>query len=598
MATDEGQGLVRQFLRGRISRREFVVRSLGLGVSAVTVTSVLAACGGDSEGDSGSKLSVKSGGPKTERNPDVIYPEGYVGPIASSKEKLSREKVTLRVLTVQNPQVGDWAKNEFTKWYEERTNVHVEWQVVPSEDAPTKINAMMAAGDVPDVFMLEWGTAFSPAQQLLYGSQGLFIPLNDIIDEYGVEIKRMFEDYPDARSLITATDDNIYTLPNLNDCYHCLGGLNRMWIYQPWLDELGLDMPQTTEEYEQVLKAFKDRDPNGNGQADEIPLMSDSESPLDQYFMGSFLYNPGEPWLVLNDGKLDVTFNKPEWREGLRYMNRLFEQGLIAKESFTQTAEQLQRIGNRQGDVILGASKAWYWGSFLTIDQSSEDARWNDYVTVPTLEGPDGTRTAGWNYYGSVFAGHYVVTNACKNPEVAVMWGDGLYELEATLRSVHGTLGKDVRWAKEGEIGINGKQAVWKQIVTWGTEEMNNHWWGQIGIQYRSNDYRLGEAVDPELPTFEKPLYEHTKEDYYPYRQDKSQQLPPLYMREDQAAQTGELATTINNHVNQMLARFTTGEADIDDNAEWNKYVSTLDRMGLANYVQIHQDAYDEKYGG
>src|SRR5690606_345994 len=196
-----------------------------------------------------------------------------------------------------------------------------------------------------------------------YGSQGLFLPLNDLIDEYCVEVKRIFKDYPDIKELVTANDGNIYTMPYVNDCFHCNCGIERMWIYRPWLDELGLSMPTTLDEFEDVLTAFVNEDPNGNGKRDELPLMAHAHpgwpAPLSNFFMGSFLYNPGgpasnrpNPWLYLNNGKVDFVANKPEWREGLRYQHRLFAKGLIAKESFTQDLEALQRIGDRKGDNI------------------------------------------------------------------------------------------------------------------------------------------------------------------------------------------------------------------------------------------------------
>ncbi|HEX6686846.1 MAG TPA: extracellular solute-binding protein [Candidatus Limnocylindrales bacterium] len=590
MSVDKDRSdLISQFTRNSISRRDFVMRAVGLGLSATSVASVLAACT-DDEGPSGSG-NFKA--PDTKKRTDVLYPEGYVGPIASDKSVLTKDPVTLKVVVKQDPAVGDWAKNAFTEWFEKRTNVRIQWQVVAAEDTMTKVNAMVAAGDLPDVFM---SVGFSPAQEMLYGSQGIFRPLNKYIDDYGVEIKRVFQEYGDTKQIITATDGNIYSMPNLNDCYHCSAGAARTWIYKPWLDKLGLSMPQTTAEFENVLRAFKARDPNGNGQADEIPLMGYSWEGLDTYFMGAYFYNPGEPWLVLNNGKVDVTFNKAQWREGLRYISGLFKQGLLSKESFTQDQEALQRIGNKQGEPILGAARAYYQGSFLTVEDKA-DARWKDYVTVPILKGPSGTRIGPWNYYGAVTSGTIVVTKACKVPELAFMWADAQYELEAILRSTNGVMGEDWRWAKQGEEGLSGKQAVWYAMNKYGSKELNNRTWGLLGVQYRSTDFRAGQAVvDKNNPTFEKPLHQLTEKDYWPYRQDKSMQLPPLNPTEEQAAQIGELATTINNHVKLMTPKFIMGEANIDDEAQWNNYTSTLDRMGLANYLKIYQDAYDKKY--
>jgi putative aldouronate transport system substrate-binding protein len=562
---------------------------MAIGVSATGIVSALAACTGDSDG--GGSRAVK--GPTTNRRDDVLYPDGYVGPVASEKGVITKDPVTLKVVVKQDPAVGDWAKNAFTQWYEKRTNVHVEWNVVSAEDSMTKVNAMVAAGDLPDVFM---SIGFSPAQEMLYGSQGLFRPLNKYIDDYGVETQRMFKDYPDTKQIITSPDKNIYSMPNLNDCFHCSAGSARTWIYKPWLDKLGLKVPQTLPEFEAVLQAFKTRDPNGNGVADEVPFMGYSWEGLDPFFMGSYFYNPGTPWLVLNDGNVDVTFDKPEWREGLRYLANLYKQGMVPKVSFTQDQEALQRVGNNAKAPILGSVRAFFQGSFLTVGADDPKARWRDYVTVPILAGPGGTRVAPWNYYGAVTTGTFVVTKACKNPEVAFMWADGQYELESIVRSTNGVLGEDWQWGKQGETGLTGKQAVWKALTEYGSPKLNGRSWNQLGVQYRSNDFRLAQASDPENPTFEKPLHDDTERDYYSYRQDKSKQLPPLSLSEDQAAQVGDMQTTINNHVTQMTAKFIMGQADVNNDGQWNDYLSTLDRMGLKNYLKIQQDAYQKKY--
>lgn len=531
----------------------------------------------------------------------MIYPDGYVGPRAVRRGPIvaKGKQVTLKVAVMSDAGVADWAENEFSLWYEEQTGVRVEFQVIPVEEAMTKVNAMIASGDIPDVFL---HVDFTEAQLALYGQQGLIVPLNDLIEEYGVEVKRVFDQHPDAKVTVTSTDGRIYSLPNVNDCYHCNAWNNRVWIYQPWLDELGLSAPSTPDELEAVLEASKDRDPNGNGNADEVPFMgyndaADNGSALDTYFMNAFLYNPGDPWLVVDNGKVDIVVNKAGWRDGLRYLNRLYGKGLVAKETFTQSMDQLIRTGTHKDTPVLGASKGGTWFVFTTTDETTEiGRRWKDYVALPPLRGPGGTQVASWDYYQAVTPGHFVITKACKNPAVALMWGDGQYELETVLRAYYGPLDENWRWAKPDETAINDKQALYSGLerADGKTEGLG---WNQFGISYRSNDFRLAERVDPENPTFEKPLYEETARAYFPYKQPKERQLPPLYMTEDQAALTSELATTLSNHVKQSLTKFTLGELDPNNDADWQTYVDTVDQMGLAQYLEAYQQAYDEKYG-
>src|SRR5690606_12209780 len=95
----------------------------------------------------------------------------------------------------------------------------------------------------------------------------------------------------------------------------------------------------------------------------------------------------------------------------------------------------------------------------------------------------------------------FVVTAKCQNPAVAVMWADSQAELGTILRSYCGVEPGSWRYAKPGENGINGKQALWTTKGTWPPE--NGMWWDQNGVDYRSNDFRLGEVADPKAPTFE-----------------------------------------------------------------------------------------------
>ncbi|MEM7032854.1 MAG: extracellular solute-binding protein [Chloroflexota bacterium] len=124
--------------------------------------------------------------------------DGGVSVTAPGTFPIVEEKVSLRVLMVQHPLVEDFETNEFTKWYEEKTNVHIDWELVPSSGATEKLNLVLASGDLPDVIM---DFTVSPAQQTIYGTQGLFLPLNDLIEEYGVETKKMFDASPNVNHL-------------------------------------------------------------------------------------------------------------------------------------------------------------------------------------------------------------------------------------------------------------------------------------------------------------------------------------------------------------------------------------------------------------
>lgn len=499
---------------------------------------------------------------------------------------ITEEKTTVTIMVKGSNSVENFATNEFTKWLEEKTNVQIQWEVAPNKTADEKLNITLASGDYPDVIM---GFAVKPVQLALYGKDGVFLPLNDLIEEYGTETKKMLEAVPDATDVITAPDGNIYALPMINECYHCSMGA-KMWINQTWLDTLGLSTPETTEDFYEVLKAFKEGDPNGNGKADEIPLVGATNGPsskMELFLMRSFIEFDGE-YRYIKDGKIDVAFNKPEWKEGLKYLNRLASEGLLSPQSFTQDRNQLKQMGENPDAQILGAVPS----QNQTVFVSMESDRAQDYVTLPPLEGPQGVRSAQYNPYNAVGNGYYVITNKSKNPEVAFRLADLMYSEEATLRMNVGRPGEEWVEAKDGELGINGEQGKWKQLSTFGS--VQNVHWAQTGPSLRTNDFRLSQVADPDNP-LEVILYNETKNNYEPYQMSADMVVPPLFYTTEQAEEMADITKSITDYREEILAKAVIGEIDIDK--EWDTYLETLQKMKLGRMLEIYQEAYDAQMG-
>lgn len=534
-----------------------------------------------------------------ESSPSPVATGGEIDPTVNDPKQtfpLTQEKETLRVLVASRPAVDDYATNEFTAWLEEHTNVHVEWEVLtgtPTE-ITTALNLRLASGDYPEV-MLNVNPGASILQ--LYGQQGVFIPLNDLIEQHGVFTKRAFEAYPLARTASTATDGNIYSLPQVNDCFHCSMSV-KLWVNRNWLEALGLELPTTLDAYAEMLRRFKTDDPNGNGEADELPLSSSPRSwhgQLDHFFMNAFLFHPGDMRrLILRDGQVTPIYTQDAWREGITALAGLFSEGLIDPQAFTQDLDQLRQLGDtdRLGSAPTGAPTqiSTYVAGVTTTAQQ--------FTVCPPLEGPNGVRYASYNPYLVAAPGSLMITDKCQNPELAFKWADSLGEIETTTRSIHGVKDRDWRWAHEGEVGINGEPAIWKSITQVAAAPAQNIHWSQTGPTFRSSAYRLGQAVtEEERPTQgEVILFTETEQKYAPLQQSAEMVLPPeLYFSEEQAQLVADLSTTIQDYVDQVFAQAVTGQIDIE--AEWENYVATLEGMGLPQYLQVHQETYDARPG-
>ncbi len=128
------------------------------------------------------------------------------------------EPITLTILQAGSAVVEDFPTNAFTQWYSERTNINLNFDIAPPNELREVLNLTLASGDLPDIIV---GFTIDPSTLALFGPQGLFLPLNDLIEEHGHYIHQAFEGSPQVRPLITSPDGEIYGLPYVNECYHC-----------------------------------------------------------------------------------------------------------------------------------------------------------------------------------------------------------------------------------------------------------------------------------------------------------------------------------------------------------------------------------------
>lgn len=533
-------------------------------------------------------LPANGGAEEEARDQQAVTPAGEF-PIVN-------EKITVRALMPTDSWEIDYKDNDFTRYLEDKTNIFLEVEISGNgAEADRKRNILLATNDYPEVFIDAY---FNRAEQQIYGSQGVFIPLNDLIAEYGINTRKVFADFPLVKENMTMPDGNIYSLPDVNQCFHCSFG-QKMWIYQPWLEELGLEMPTTTEEFKDVLIAFRDRDPNGNGLKDEIPLagaLNSWNGGIDGFIMNAFIYTNQSisgsslKRTYIDNGMIEAAFVQDAWREGLAYLNSLYEEGLLLGDSFVQDGTQYQQLGGNPDAVILGTGTGATMFNFVG---GGTGDRWLDYKAVPPLEGPGGVRIANYSpEFGSV---SWTVTDRASNPEAAFRLGDAFYELDVMMHNLHGREGIEWAWAEEGEIGINGLPAIYKTLIDTaggdGDFKMNS-FWDQRGPQVRSPEFRLGRINDgPE--SVEVVLYEETKNKMEPYQVPFDMILPPLTYSEDQSAELVDLENSLRSYVVEMIGRFVVGDADIQ--AEWDEYLAELEKIGLPRYLEIMQEAYDNR---
>jgi putative aldouronate transport system substrate-binding protein len=509
----------------------------------------------------------------------------------------------LDVLAVVDPAIPDLDTNYSVNWFEDKTNVHMNWTTISTAgDAAQKVNLVLSSGEkLPDVLI---NSDLTSPQQFLYGTQGILVPLNDLIDNYTVNISKVFADDPSVRQQLTMADGNIYSLSERPVAYHSTLS-QKLWINQEWLTRLGLDIPKTTEEMLAVLRAFKDQDANGNGDPnDEIPYsgaLGANRGAAGAFFMNAFIYDDGfgdaqnSNRLVLDRGKIFPAYTQPEWRDGLRYNHRLFTEGLFDAEAFVQDPGQLRALNQIAPTTArVGSFQMLHpgWAAPLSGELHKQ------YVVVPPLMGPQGVRTTALyprNQRGSRFS---LTADASDVSQiVAIRFADLAFELnkvgsgEPGLMMKEGEPGVDWRWAKPGEMSYTGDPAVWAILRSEGEMLADNKVLPHFMGGYWPGDLYDKSVWDGDPLYIEARLYLASLK-YAPFA--PKEDVPPFSYTTDEASEFGQLRSQINTYVTERFARFITGDLDIE--RDWDSYLSEFKALGLDRYIEIMQAAYDRQY--
>ena len=370
----------------------------------------------------------------------------------------------------------------------------------------------------------------------------------------------------------------------------------KMWIDESWLTNLNLEMPTTLDEFRDVLRAFKEKDANGNGDPnDEIPLTGIANywrGDFSNFIMCSFIYDDGDKRMTVTNDNVDTIVNKEEYKNGLKYMAEMYAEGLINPESWSADGDQVKNLtaGNLVGCITAG--------HLLSAEDTITDMFLHS-TTVPPLKGPDGVQTCG--YYGNSHANENkaVITSACENPEIAFKLLDVCYSTDASMRARKGEFGVDWGYAEEGEKTCDGRDAVYKALSTYtgaGNVEQNQHI-DNFGLWAETNDMAMALWTCPEefdvhdTEYFEQLLYLETKK-YDGYQPEQT--LPPIAFTDEEWGEISTIEVDIKEYVDQQRALFISGQKDID--AEWDAYVQQLESMGINKLVETYDMAYKRQY--
>jgi len=503
--------------------------------------------------------------------------------------------ITLGVMTT--PFIADWNTNYLIRWVEERSGVNIEFIEFPQEQMHERILLALSTNDasnLPDAFLsrnMATGpdTIFLPSFAPRWYNEGMILPLNDMIDEWGYYLNIAFDmayyehGFP-IKTWMTSADGNIYSFPSFSASRTNMLP-HKMWINQGWLDELGLDMPHTTEEFRDVLRAFRDRDPNA------IPFTGArlNMSYGYDFIINAFIYNQTNfsRMLVRNDEVIFAPI-QDEWRDAMQFLRELHDEGLFDAGAFTQDQNTLRQIATSEDD-ILGVFEALGRDQVMVTDVYEIMDR---FVAMPALTGPNGANYITINSPTATANG--IITTAAEHPEVVFRVLDLFMSQEAAMITRYGARG--IHWddAEPGMMTPWGIPALWHVI---------ENVWAQPGQNYNMFqqspfilDPRVATGIawdgNPRNSTFINATSVMLLEETGTI---PDQLIANLVFTMDELDATAGPRADIDAFVLQAIANFVAGSWDPFDDSDWNNFVSEFDRLGLDEFLDAVQAAFDRQ---
>ncbi|GAA4847514.1 extracellular solute-binding protein [Paenibacillus vulneris] len=491
---------------------------------------------------------------------------------------ITKEPITISYWRANDPKLTASLQNfgemAAYKKKEELTGIKVNWTHPPLGQQKDQFNLLVATNDMPDVIYYNWADAVGGPEKML--ADGRIIKLNEYIDKYAPNLKKLIESDPEIKKQISLDDGTIYMFPYIRSDAKKLNATAGLIIRKDWLDKLNLKMPTTIDEWYTVLKAFRENDPNGNGKKDELPFTGNNGAgnmTRLHDFAPAFGVLGG---MQFKDGKIVYGPLQPEYKKFIETMAKWYAEGLIDPEIMTNDSKAFDYkvtnnlAGAYQGGVFSGMGKY-----FNLMKESNPQF---DLAGTPWPTGSAGKPYSTFTLNTKVLTyGEAITSSADKNKiKYIVQWMDFNYSPQGHDLFNFGIEGDS--YTKEGsaikftdKILKNPKLTYDQALASYALSIMD----GPMNQDSRYLDSLL--------------TFQGQKEANVVWmKADDSLPLPTLRFTEDESRLNASVMNPITTYLNEMMTKFITGKTPL---SEYDKFTKTIQTMGIDQIVKVYEEA-------
>ena len=462
----------------------------------------------------------------------------------------------------------DLGKTPFAQELEKQTGVDVKFIHPPLGQEADQLNILLASEDLPDIIENDWyNFAGGPAKAL---QDDFIIDLTDVIAKDSPNLAKYLKEHPEVDKMVKTDDNQYYVYPFIRGDEKLLI-MQGIVVRQDWLDELGLDMPETIDEWHTVLTAFKEK------KGAQAPLSYQPYMLTSGGFMGAYGILQG---FTVENGKVIYGPADPRYKEFLTTFAQWYKEGLIDTDiaNVDLKANDATVLNGRTG-VSYGFAGSGLGKWMQALQEKDPKAVLAPAPNVAAKKGE--TPKIGYKDTWYSPQGGAAITSSCKNVSLAARFLDYGYSEEGYKLFNFGIEGESYNM-------VDGYPTYTDKIMK-NPDGLNIS--SAMGQYFRSNYngpfVQAKEYVEQYYTTQEQ----KDALDVWGNSEMEKYQLPKITFTPEESSEAANIMNNIKTYVDEKTVRYIMGLEDLS-NFE-STYMNDLKNFGLDRLLELYQTAYD-----
>ncbi|OON85040.1 hypothetical protein BXO88_14425 [Oribacterium sp. C9] len=546
-----------------MSKKQMMKRGSTAAMAVILAGISLAGCGAGSSENAPAATTTAGGSESSET-------------VAKNSDK-PFEGVKLTWWTTLNANVSSNYQNlgdtPWAKYVQEQTGIEIEFQHPTQGSESEDFAVMTASGEYPDIIEYTWTKYPSGAGAAI--NDGVIISIDDMMEKNCPNLSKLLAEHPDIDKMVKDSSGRHYCFPFLrgtespNETEFSSGFIYRADI----LKDAGLDVPETPDDWEKVLRAYKDA-------GFEVPFVTRNEWMKD-------IWSPGfDNWgdfYVDDDGKVKNGLVEDSRKEFITWMNKMYTEGLIDNDWLVADKKSNQTYFTTGKSAAVYAPFGQGLGSYgKVMKEQDPDFDINNLQCAPPVTSQKG-KNAKFSKMNNIFdksGTSAAISTECKNTDAAAWLLDWMYSEEGNLVNNFGIEGQTYEM-KDGKPvytdfvldNPEGKSAAeilagYTRASTSGTCVQDP----QYILQYYSQDNQKAALAASMKTDMGKHFF------------------PPASVSEEEQDEYADIITNVKTLSDEMEAQFINGTTPL---TEWDNYQKQLKDFGIEKAIGMMQKTYD-----